>query len=91
ASEFFLPRILKRHFGDGYPLKAAYKDLVSAAELGAQHCIPMPVLAAATATYQMSLLAGHGDSDKGAMTQYFEDLLAVSFSTVTVGKETQHD
>ncbi|MDF3881614.1 NAD(P)-dependent oxidoreductase [Cupriavidus basilensis] len=80
ASEFFLPRILSRHFSDGYPLKAAYKDLVSAAELGARHCIPMPVLAAATATYQMSLLAGHGTSDKGAMTRFFEDMLAVQFS-----------
>src|SRR5690606_34040435 len=49
ASEFFLPRILRDHFEDGYPLQAAYKDLVSAAELGARHCIPMPVLAAATA------------------------------------------
>ncbi|KWR90504.1 NAD(P)-dependent oxidoreductase [Cupriavidus sp. IDO] len=80
ASEFFLPRILARHFSDGYPLQAAYKDLVSAAELGARHCIPMPVLAAATATYQMSLLAGHGASDKGSMTRFFEDMLAVQFS-----------
>lgn len=83
ASEFFLPRILTRHFDDGYPLQAAYKDLVSAAELGARHCIPMPVLAAATATYQMSLLAGHGKSDKGAMTRFFEDLLAVQFGDHT--------
>ncbi|MBP0622407.1 NAD(P)-dependent oxidoreductase [Cupriavidus consociatus] len=83
ASEFFLPRILKRHFDDGYPLQAAYKDLVSAAELGARHCIPMPVLAAATATYQMSLLAGHGSSDKGAMTRFFEDALSVEFSAAT--------
>lgn len=83
ASEFFLPRILSRHFDDGYPLQAAYKDLVSAAELGARHCIPMPVLAAATATYQMSLLAGHGKSDKGAMTRFFEDLLAVQFGDRT--------
>lgn len=90
ASEFFLPRILDRHFSDGYPLQAAYKDLVSAAELGARHCIPMPVLAAATATYQMSLLAGHGTSDKGAMTRFFEDLLAVQFSAAAPCTEKQH-
>jgi 3-hydroxyisobutyrate dehydrogenase-like beta-hydroxyacid dehydrogenase len=52
ASEFFLPRILKGHFSDGYPLEAAYKDLVSAAEIGANECIPMPILAAATATFR---------------------------------------
>jgi 3-hydroxyisobutyrate dehydrogenase-like beta-hydroxyacid dehydrogenase len=27
ASEFFIPRILKGHFGDGYPMAHAYKDL----------------------------------------------------------------
>ncbi|SAL02296.1 2-hydroxy-3-oxopropionate reductase [Caballeronia arationis] len=80
ASEFFLPRILSRHFSDGYPLQAAYKDLVSAAELGARHCIPMPVLAAATATYQMSLLTGNRATDKGSMTRLFEDMLGVQFS-----------
>ncbi|WP_444634862.1 NAD(P)-dependent oxidoreductase [Cupriavidus oxalaticus] len=90
ASEFFLPRILARHFSDGYPLQAAYKDLVSAAELGARHCIPMPVLAAATATYQMSLLAGHGASDKGSMARLFEDMLAVQFSAAAPHTEKWH-
>jgi 3-hydroxyisobutyrate dehydrogenase-like beta-hydroxyacid dehydrogenase len=79
ASEFFVPRILKDGFSSGYPMKHAYKDLVSAAELGAQLCIPMPVLAAATATYQTALLKGHGDLDKGAMLLPFEELLGVRF------------
>lgn len=26
ASEFFIPRILRGHFGDGYPMQKAYKD-----------------------------------------------------------------
>ena len=79
ASEFFLPRILKGHFADGYPMAHAYKDLISGAELSARHCIPMPVLAAATATYQAALLQGHGAKDKGAMVQVFEVLLGVTF------------
>jgi 3-hydroxyisobutyrate dehydrogenase-like beta-hydroxyacid dehydrogenase len=79
ASEFFIPRILKGHFGDGYPMKHAYKDLISGAELGAGLSIPMPVLAAATATYQMALLKGHGDKDKGGMVTVFEELLGVSY------------
>lgn len=79
ASEFFVPRILKDGFASGYPMKHAYKDLVSAAELGARLCIPMPVLAAATATYQTALLQGHGDKDKGAMLLPFEELLGVRF------------
>ncbi|MCK1540419.1 NAD(P)-dependent oxidoreductase [Bradyrhizobium sp. 179] len=79
ASEFFIPRILKGHFGDGYPMKHAYKDLISGAELGANLSIPMPVLAAATATYQMALLKGHGDKDKGGMVTVFEELLGVDY------------
>lgn len=77
ATEFFLPRILKNHFSDGYPLQAAYKDLISAAQLGASHCVPMPVLAAATATYQMALLRGNGAYDKGSMIRLYEELLDV--------------
>jgi 3-hydroxyisobutyrate dehydrogenase-like beta-hydroxyacid dehydrogenase len=77
ASEFFVPRILRGHFSDGYPMAHAYKDLVSGAELGANHCVPMPVLAAATATYQTALLKGHGQRDKGAMVQVFEEILGV--------------
>lgn len=79
ASEFFVPRILEGDFSSGYPLKHAYKDLVSAAELGARRCIPMPVLAAATATYQMALLEGLGALDKGAMVLPFEKRLDVQF------------
>ena len=39
----------------------------------------MPVLAAATATYQATLLRGHGAADKGAMVLMYEDLLNVRF------------
>ena len=79
ASEFFIPRILRGHFSDGYPMAHAYKDLVSGIELGANHRVPMPVLAAATATYQAALLQGHGENDKGAMVRVFEQLLGVEF------------
>lgn len=79
ASEFFIPRILRGHFSDGYPMGHAYKDLVSGAELGANQGVPMPVLAAATATYQTALLRGHGEKDKGAMVRVFEELLGIEF------------
>lgn len=79
ASEFFVPRILDGNFGSGYPMKAAYKDLVSAAEISVNQGIPLPVLAAATSTYQQALLCGHGGEDKGAMIRVFEKLLGVEF------------
>lgn len=87
ASEFFLPRILKGSFGDGYPMQAAYKDLVGAAGLSARHGIPMPVLAAATATYQQALLKGLGPLDKGAMVQVFEDLLQVKVRSASASED----
>lgn len=79
ASEHFLPHVLEDSFHNGYPMRSAYKDLVSAAELGANLGIPMPVLAAATSTYQMALLRGLGGEDKGAMIKVFEELLDVRF------------
>ena len=78
ASEYFVPRILERNFSDAYPMKFAYKDMVGAAEIAANCSIPTPVLAAATSTYQMALLNGHGDCSKGGMIQVFEKLLNVT-------------
>src|SRR3954454_12700187 len=83
ASEFFIPRIRKGHFGDGYPMGHAYKDLVSGAELGANQGIPMPVLAGATATYQAALLRGHVKNYKGGMVCVFEELLGVQYRSRT--------
>lgn len=79
ASDFFIPRILAGSFEEGYPMEHAYKDLVSAAEIGARTCIPMPVLAAATTTYQMALLGGSGHLGKGAMVLPFEKMNGVAF------------
>jgi len=79
ASEFFIPRDLERRFVDGYPMQKAYKDLVSAAEISARMGIPTPVLAAATTTYQMAMLRGHGGENKGAMLKLYEELLGVEF------------
>jgi 3-hydroxyisobutyrate dehydrogenase-like beta-hydroxyacid dehydrogenase len=79
AAEFFGPRILEDSFEEGYPLKHAYKDMVSAAEIGAHRKIPLPLVQAATTTYQMALAAGYGDEDKGAMIKVFENILGVKF------------
>ena len=79
AAEFFIPQILDNHFDQGYALKRAYKDMISAAEICAQRQIPLPLVHAATTTYQMALLDGLGDEDKGAMIKVFERILGVEF------------
>ena len=77
ASEYFLPMILEGRFDTSYTLGGAYKDLISAARLSADHNIPMPVVSAMTSAYQAAIRAGHGKKDKGAMVLPFEDLNGV--------------
>lgn len=79
ASDFFGPRALEGNYSEGYALNSAYKDMVSAAEICAREKIPMPMVHAATTTYQMALAEGHGDKDKGAMIKVFERILGVQF------------
>lgn len=79
ASEFFIPRILKGEFHEAYLMKDAYKDLISAANISVDHCIPLPITHAATTTYQMVLLKSYGEGDKGSMVRFFEELLGVEF------------
>jgi len=79
ASEFFIPQILKNDFSAGYPMRNAYKDLISGAVIAAKEVIPMPVTMAAMVTYQTALLKGCGSEDKGAMIKVYEDLLGVRY------------
>jgi 3-hydroxyisobutyrate dehydrogenase-like beta-hydroxyacid dehydrogenase len=79
ASETFIPHILENRFNHGYSLKNAYKDMAGALNISATHHIPLPVVQAATATYQRALCSGYGDQDKGAMIKLFESLLGVVF------------
>jgi len=79
AAEFFAPLALENRFDQGYPLKHAYKDMISAAEISARRKIPLPLVQAATATFQMALLQGLGDESKGALIKVFERMLNVEF------------
>ena len=79
AAEFFLPLALEGRFDQGYPLKEAYKDMISAAEICAYSKIPLPLVHSTTTTYQMALNDGYGDESKGAMIKVFERILGVKF------------
>ncbi|MFH1242234.1 MAG: NAD(P)-dependent oxidoreductase [Pseudomonadota bacterium] len=79
AAEYFAPLALDNVFDKGYPLKHAYKDMISAAEISANKRIPLPMVHAAATTYQMALAEGLGDLGKGAMMKVFERILGVKF------------
>jgi 3-hydroxyisobutyrate dehydrogenase-like beta-hydroxyacid dehydrogenase len=79
AAEFFVPLTLENRFDDGYPIKHAYKDMISAAEISARQKIPLPLVQATTNTFQMALANGYGDLSKGSLIKVFEKILGVEF------------
>lgn len=79
AADFFIPLTLKNKFDEGYPVKAAYKDMISAAEISAHKGIPLPVVNATAVTFQMAMAEGFGDLSKGGLIRVFEKLLGVEY------------
>lgn len=79
AAEFFIPLTLKNQFDEGYPVKAAYKDMISAAEISAHKGIPLPVVNATAVTFQMAMAEGYGDLSKGGLIRVFEKMLGAEF------------
>ena len=79
AAEFFLPLALDNRFDQGYPIKHAYKDMISAAEISARQKIPLPLVNATTNTFQMALANGYGDLSKGSLIKVFEKILGIEF------------
>jgi 3-hydroxyisobutyrate dehydrogenase-like beta-hydroxyacid dehydrogenase len=79
AAEFFIPLALENRFDQGYPLKHAYKDMISAAEISAREKIPLPLVHATTTTFQMALAEGLGDESKGSLIKVFERKIGVEF------------
>lgn len=79
ASELFLPNILEDRFDHGYSLENGYKDMACASGISVKNKIPLPVVQAATTTYQTALASGLESEDKGAMIKIFETLLDVAF------------
>ena len=79
AAYFFIPLTLKNKFDEGYPVKAAYKDMISAAEISAHKGIPLPVVNATAVTFQMAMAEGFGDLSKGGLIRVFEKLLGTEY------------
>jgi len=81
AADFFIPLTLENRFDEGYPVKSAYKDMISAAEISAHNGIPLPVVNATAVTFQMAIAEGFGDFSKGGLIRVFEKMLGTEFRT----------
>jgi 3-hydroxyisobutyrate dehydrogenase-like beta-hydroxyacid dehydrogenase len=79
AADLFIPLTLENRFDEGYPVKAAYKDMISAAEISAHKGIPLPVVNATTLTFQMAMSQGYGNLSKGGLIHVFEKMLGTEF------------
>ena len=75
ASEYFVPRILKRQFEGDFSLQAAYKDIVNVQQVAARHDASLPVVEAMVATYRTAIEMGLGDQPKSAMVKVYEERL----------------
>ncbi|MBU2054252.1 MAG: NAD-binding protein [Proteobacteria bacterium] len=79
AADFFIPLTLENRFDEGYPVKSAYKDMISAAEISAHKGIPLPVVNATAVTFQMAMAEGFGNLSKGGLIRVFEKMLGAEF------------
>jgi len=86
AAEFFLPLTLENRFDQGYPLKSAYKDMISAAEICAHEKIPLPMVQTATTTFQMAMASGLGSESKGSLIKVFEKFLGIEFRRIEMSE-----
>lgn len=77
ASAFFVPQILEGKFDYGFPMRGAYKDVMSCVEITTLKELPVPMLDAMNSIYKMTLLKGYGEKYKGAMVRVYEDIMDV--------------
>lgn len=75
--DYFAERVLEGCFDEGYPMGAAFKDMVAIMERANEQRAPMPVASGAMQTYRQALAEGHGDEAKGAMIKVWERVLGV--------------
>ena len=79
ASEFFIPRILKNSFVDGYPIEKAFKDLAHAEETEAAEEVELPMTNAAAAVFRKAMEEGFGGLNKGGLIRVKEEEMGVTF------------
>ena len=75
--DYFAERVLEGRFDEGYPMGAAFKDMVTLMERANEQRAPMPVASGAMQTYRQALAEGRGDEAKGAMIKVWERVMGV--------------
>lgn len=77
ASEYFVPRILRREFDGDFTLQAAHKDIVNIQDVTTELGASLPLVETMIAIYERTIADGHGDEPKSAMVKPYEKQLGV--------------
>lgn len=75
--DYFSERVLEGRFDEGYPMGAAFKDMLQIQGHANTHKAPMPVVSGTLQTYRQALAEGHGHLAKGAMIKVWQRVLDV--------------
>lgn len=81
ASEYFVPRMLKRQFHSDFSLQNAYKDILNVQGMAVETRAMTPLVSAMTTSYQSAIAAGFGDEPKSAILKVYESALGVEFKS----------
>ena len=80
ASEYFIPKMMKREFSDDYLMEDAFKDIENVREATSNIDGDKPLLNAMIKTYLDALEMGFGKSSKSAMLKVYEKRYNVKIS-----------
>ena len=72
ASEYFVPRILRREFHGDFTLQAAHKDIVNIQDVTRELGAKLPLVETMIGIYERTIAEGFGDEAKSAMVKLYE-------------------
>ncbi len=75
ASDFFVPRILRREFHGDFSLQAAHKDIVNIQDVTRELGAELPLVETMIGIYERAIAEGYGDEPKSAMVKLYEQQL----------------
>ncbi len=75
ASDFFVPRILRREFHGDFSLQAAHKDIVNIQDVTKELGAELPLVETMIGIYERAIAEGYGDEPKSAMVKLYEQQL----------------
>lgn len=81
ASEYFIPKMMKREFTGDYRMEDAFKDIVNIQRATSDISAEMPLIEGMIKIYKEALEKGFGQSSKSAMLKVYEEKYGLKISS----------